>query len=44
MSPRGQTPKTNGRWWALAALALAMLTIGLDATVLNGICRPLRPS
>jgi pyruvate kinase len=26
---------TNGRWWALAALALSMLTIGLDATVLN---------
>ncbi|SDO32793.1 drug resistance transporter, EmrB/QacA subfamily [Nakamurella panacisegetis] len=23
------------RWWALAALALAMLTIGLDTTVLN---------
>ena len=25
----------NKRWWALAALALAMLTIGLDTTVLN---------
>src|SRR5215218_7769234 len=28
-------PVVLGRWWALAALALAMLTIGLDATVLN---------
>jgi MFS transporter, DHA2 family, multidrug resistance protein len=25
----------SGRWWALAALALSGLTIGLDATVLN---------
>lgn len=25
----------RGRWWALGALALAMLTIGLDATVLS---------
>jgi EmrB/QacA subfamily drug resistance transporter len=34
----GQRPeKTAGsrRWWALAALALSGLTIGLDATVLN---------
>lgn len=29
-------PTTNrGRWWALGALALAMLTIGLDTTILN---------
>ena len=28
-------PRDNKRWWALAALALAMLTIGLDSTVLN---------
>src|SRR4051812_31318142 len=25
----------SGRWWALAALALSMLTVGLDMTVLN---------
>jgi len=25
----------TGRWWALAALALSMLTVGLDMTVLN---------
>src|SRR5690606_7598995 len=24
-----------GRWWALAALAFAMLTVGLDMTILN---------
>src|SRR5215211_571804 len=35
MTQKEQTPKINGRWWALAALALSMLTIGLDATVLN---------
>ncbi len=28
-------PRDNKRWWALGALALAMLTIGLDSTVLN---------
>src|SRR4051794_21606057 len=27
--------KGNRRWWALAALVLSMLTLGLDATVLN---------
>ena len=27
--------RDNKRWWALGALALAMLTIGLDATILN---------
>jgi EmrB/QacA subfamily drug resistance transporter len=26
---------TNRRWWALAALVLSLLTIGLDATILN---------
>jgi DHA2 family multidrug resistance protein-like MFS transporter len=26
---------TRGRWWVLAALALALLTFGLDATILN---------
>jgi MFS family permease len=32
----GQGPETSTRrWWALAALALSGLTIGLDATVLN---------
>jgi EmrB/QacA subfamily drug resistance transporter len=32
----GQGPEKNTRrWWALAALALSGLTIGLDATVLN---------
>jgi DHA2 family multidrug resistance protein-like MFS transporter len=30
-----ETSKVPRRWWALAALALSMLTIGLDATVLN---------
>ena len=35
MSQTKQTFTTGGRWWALAALALSMLTIGLDATVLN---------
>jgi EmrB/QacA subfamily drug resistance transporter len=30
-----EPPRTNARWWALAALAVSMLTIGLDATVLN---------
>ena len=35
MTQKVQTPKIDGRWWALAALALSMLTIGLDATVLN---------
>ena len=35
MTQKGQTPEINGRWWALAALALSMLTLGLDATVLN---------
>jgi MFS transporter, DHA2 family, multidrug resistance protein len=30
-----QAPTNNARWWALAALAVSMLTIGLDATVLN---------
>jgi MFS transporter, DHA2 family, multidrug resistance protein len=29
------TGNGSGRWWALAALALSGLTIGLDATVLN---------
>jgi EmrB/QacA subfamily drug resistance transporter len=28
-------PDSRTRWWALGALALAMLTIGLDTTVLN---------
>jgi MFS transporter, DHA2 family, multidrug resistance protein len=27
--------KTKGRWWALAALAIALIGVGLDATVLN---------
>ena len=27
--------ETRGRWWALGALAFAMLTVGLDMTVLN---------
>ena len=35
MTQNVQTPAVAGRWWALAALALSMLTIGLDATVLN---------
>ena len=35
MTQKEQTTGINGRWWALAALALSMLTIGLDATVLN---------
>ena len=36
MTQNVQTPTSiTGRWWALAALALSMLTIGLDATVLN---------
>ena len=35
MTQKGQTPIINRRWWALAALALSMLTVGLDATVLN---------
>ena len=35
MTQNVQTPKIAGRWWALAALALSMLTIGLDTTVLN---------
>lgn len=26
---------TQARWWALGALALSMLTIGLDTTVLT---------
>jgi hypothetical protein len=30
MTQQGKEPKTNGRWWALAALALSMLTIGLE--------------
>jgi EmrB/QacA subfamily drug resistance transporter len=29
------TPNTTRRWWALAALALAMLVVGLDGTVLT---------
>src|ERR1700712_2458818 len=33
--PEGSVKRDNKRWWALGALALAMLTIGLDATVLN---------
>jgi len=28
-------PESRTRWWALGALAVAMLTIGLDTTVLN---------
>jgi len=28
-------PDSRARWWALAALSVAMLTIGLDVTVLN---------
>src|SRR4051794_19611383 len=35
MTQNVQTSTTNGRWWALAALALSMLTIGLDSTILN---------
>ena len=35
MTQKGETHRIDGRWWALAALALSMLTIGLDATVLN---------
>src|SRR3954464_311805 len=35
MTQNGQSPEIAGRWWALGALALSMLTIGLDATVLN---------
>ena len=35
MTQNGQTSEILGRWWALAALALSMLTLGLDATVLN---------
>jgi MFS transporter, DHA2 family, multidrug resistance protein len=35
MAHPGQTSESNGRWWALAALSLSMLTIGLDATALN---------
>jgi EmrB/QacA subfamily drug resistance transporter len=30
-----QGPQTQRRWWALAALALSVLTIGLDATIIN---------
>src|ERR1700712_1676824 len=33
--PEGAVKRDNKRWWALGALALAMLTIGLDATILN---------
>ncbi|MGH3247492.1 MAG: MFS transporter [Trebonia sp.] len=32
---KGTRAGPSGRWWALAALALSGLTIGLDATVLN---------
>ena len=35
MTQKEQTPIITGRWWALSALALSMLTLGLDATVLN---------
>ncbi len=28
-------PSRNGKWWALAALSLTSLVVGLDATVLN---------
>ena len=35
MTQNVQTPKIAGRWWALAALAVSMLTLGLDTTVLN---------
>ena len=35
MTHKEQTSEIEARWWALAALALSMLTIGLDATVLN---------
>ena len=35
MTQKEQTSEITARWWALAALALSMLTIGLDATVLN---------
>ena len=35
MTQKEQTSEIEARWWALAALALSMLTIGLDATVLN---------
>src|SRR3954462_7838018 len=35
MTQNVQTPTIDGRWWALAALAVSMLTLGLDATVLN---------
>ena len=35
MAQDRQATGTSGRWWALAALAVSMLTIGLDATVLN---------
>jgi MFS family permease len=29
------TQKSGGRWWALGAVALALLAVGLDTTVLN---------
>ncbi|TXL60720.1 DHA2 family efflux MFS transporter permease subunit [Aeromicrobium terrae] len=35
MTQKVESPETVGRWWALAALAFSMLTVGLDMTVLN---------
>ncbi|MFD1047088.1 hypothetical protein ACFQ1S_16800 [Kibdelosporangium lantanae] len=29
------TVPTKGRWWVLGALAVALLTFGLDTTILN---------
>lgn len=34
-TPTGTATPDRRRWWALGALALAMLTIGLDSTILN---------
>lgn len=35
MTPADAGTPDRRRWWALGALALAMLTIGLDSTILN---------